>query len=236
MALNLSNLINIFAAPTEVFQNIKTSPKWFITFVVIAIVSIIYSYLMFPFMQIILEQTLQVQMDDQRVQQTLSAMKISQIIGLLLALVPLLIKWLFISLLLYYGAILLNAQQIKFKPVFSTVVHSEFILLLMGVINLLIVYINGVESINGPTDLNAIIGLDYFLTDRSSNLPLFTFLNSFNIFSIWYVSVLAIGIFIVAEISKLKSAILASSIWFIIVGIQVGFVMLSESFQGMMGR
>ncbi len=202
MAVVFSNIINIFAAPTEVFQNIKITPKWLITFIIIAIVSIVCGYLLLPFMQKILEQTLSAKMDEEQAQQALSTMKIFQILGLLLAVVPLLIKWLFVASLMYFGAILFNAQQINYKSVFSVVVLSELILLLMGIINLLVLYIKGAESVNTITDLNTIIGLDYFLADRSHNIPLYTVLSSFNIFSVWYAAVLTIGISIVAGISK----------------------------------
>jgi hypothetical protein len=236
MAIALSNIINIFATPTEVFQNIKTTPKWLIAFLFIAVVSIIFGLLLLPFMQKIMEQTLLAKMSDEQVQQTLSTMTGFRTLGLLLAAVPLLIKLLLYSLFLYLSAIIFDAQEINFKNIYAVVVHSELILLLMGVFNVLILLIKGVDAVNNITDLNAIIGLDYFLADKSHSIPLFTFLNSFNVFSVWYVATLTIGISVVTGFSKQKSAILVSSIWLLGVGLQVALAMFSTNMQHMAGN
>ncbi|MBN1397902.1 MAG: YIP1 family protein [Bacteroidetes bacterium] len=235
MAAVVSDIINVFSSPRDVFMDLKANPKWLAAFMIISIVSIICGYFLFPFLQIVMDASLPANINDEQVEHAQSMMKGFRIIGLFLGLIPLIIKWLFISALLYYGAILLNSEQIGFKSVFSAVVYSEFILLMMSIFNLLILYIKGTDSINTAVDLNAIVGLDFFMTDKSTNLPLFTLLNNINLFSIWYVTVLAVGIYTIAGLSKAKSVILASSVWLVLLGIQVAFAVLSERFQGMMG-
>jgi len=236
MAVTLSSIINIFAVPTEVFHNIKASPKWLTAFCFITIISIIYGYFMLPFSQRIMIESFSSKMDTEQVQKAISISERFKYIGLLFVPLILLIKWLFLSLFLYFSAILLNAQEVNSKAVFTVVVHSELILLLMGVFNLLILYLKGVESINNITDLNAIIGLDYFLADRSHNIPLFTFLNNLNVFSLWYVATLAIGISVLTNFSKLKSVILVSSIWLLGIGMQVALAMFSANIQHISGQ
>ncbi len=56
---------------------------------------------------------------------------------------------------------------------------AEMILLLMGIINLLLLHLNGIDSINHITDLQAIVGLDFLLSDKTANLPFFTFSNCY---------------------------------------------------------
>jgi hypothetical protein len=175
-------------------------------------------------------------MDTEQVQKALSFSERFKYIGLLFVPVTLLFKWLLLALFLYYSAILLNAQGINFKTVFTVVVYSECIILLMGIINLLLLYVRGINSINNMTDLQVIVGLDYFIADKPHNIPLFTFLSNFNVFSIWYVATLAIGVSVVTNFSKLKSVILVSSIWLLGVGMQVALAMLSASMQGMSGQ
>ncbi len=235
MAIALSNIVNIFAIPNDVFQNIKTSPKWLIAFLFMFIVSATCGYFMEPFTQKVMEHTLSAKMSDEQVRQTLDVASRFHFLLLLFSAVPLFAKWLFISLFLYLGAILLNAEKTNFRNIYSAVVHSELILLLMLMLNVLILHVKGVESVNNITDLNAIIGLEYFLGDKIHNIPLYTFLNNFNVFSIWYLVILIIGISVICQIEKWKSAILVSSVLLLGVGVQVAFVSLSENMQHMMG-
>ena len=236
MVVALSSILNIFALPTEVFHNIKASPKWLSAFCIIAIISIICGYFILPFSQRIMIETLSSKMDTEQVQKAISLSERFKYIGLLFVPLILLIKWLFLTLFLYFSAILLNAQEINFKTVFTVVVYSECIVLLMGIINLFLLYVKGVDSINNMIDLQVIVGLDYFLTDKPHNIPFFTFLNSFNVFSVWYVATLAIGVSVVTSFSKLKSAILVSSIWLLGVGSQVALAMFSANMQHMTGQ
>jgi hypothetical protein len=234
MAVTLSNIINILAEPMEAFNKIVVSPKWISAFSLITIIVILCGFFMLPFSERIIIKTLLSRMDTEQAQQAMLVYERFQYVGILFSAVPLLIKWIFLSAFLYYGAILLNAQNIRYRSVFTIVVYSEFILLLMGIINLLLLYIRGVDSINSITDLQAIVGLDYFLNDKQYNIPFYTFLNNFNVFSIWYVVTLTIGISIATCFSKLKSAILVSTTWLLCVGFQVASTIYSANIQNMM--
>jgi hypothetical protein len=236
VVIALSNIVNIIATPTEVLQKIKTNPKWIPSFCFITIVSIICGYFILPFSQRIMIETLSSKLDTEQIQKAISISERFKYIGFLFVPFVLLFKWSFITLLLYFGGILLNAQEINFKTVFSIVVYSEYIVSFMGIINLLLLYIKGVDSINNVTDLQVIVGLDYFLTDKLHNIPFYTFLNSFNVFSMWYITTLTIGISIVTSFSKLKSAILVLSIWLFGVGVQVALAMVSANIQHISGQ
>jgi hypothetical protein len=140
-----------------------------------------------------------------------------------------LLRWSVLGALLYFSAIILGATELRFKQVYAALVFSEMILVLMGVINILLLYIKGIESIQNITDLQAIVGLDYFLSDKAADPPLFTFLNSVNIFNIWYVATLSIGLSVITGFSKLKSAVLVSAVWLLGVGFQVALAAISSN-------
>jgi hypothetical protein len=236
MAIALSNIVNVLAVPTEVFRNIKTAPKWLIAFLVICAVSLICGYYMLPFTQKIMEVTFTSKMSEEQIEQLVSTVTRYRMFLFLLVPIPLLIKWFFITLLLYLGAILFDAQENRFKTIYAVVVHTELILLLMGLINLLILHIKGLDTINNTTDLQGIIGLEYFLAEESQNVPLATLLNNFNIFSLWYIATLTIGMSVICRLKKWESAVLVSSVWFLCIGVQFAFSLLSENMQHMMGR
>lgn len=233
---NLVNPINIFIAPTKVFEDLKNRPNWFIPFILITLLTIGVGYFLLPFKQEIMFSTLSAQIGEVRAQETLSNANRFAFVGLLFAPVPLLIKWLLVAALLYYAAILFDAHNVTFKKIFSIVVHTEFILLLIGIINILILEIKGITSVNNLSDLQTIVGLEYFLKNKTNDIYLFTILSNFNIFTIWYVIVLAIGLSIVSQLEKWKSSIIVSFVWLFGVGFQIAIAFLSANIQKMMGK
>ncbi|MGC8596247.1 MAG: hypothetical protein ACP5MI_11680, partial [Candidatus Kryptoniota bacterium] len=118
--------------------------------------------------------------------------------------------------------ILLDAPpEFAYPKVFSVVAYSEMIVLLMSVVNLLALYAKGIGSVQQVTDLQAIVGLDFLIKDKMSNLPLFILLNSINVFTIWYLATLAIGVTVITGFRKIKSALIVTGVWLIGVAFQM---------------
>ena len=231
MVVAFLNILNVFATPTEVFVRVKENPKWLGAFAFITVVSMVVAVFAAPFAKEIALLALSQKLQADQAEQAVAMSQRFQYIGLAVAPLLLLLRWLVIAAVLYFVAILLSVEALKFKTVYAVVVYSEMILLLMGVINILLLYLKGIGSVHHITDLQAIIGLDILLTDRSANLPLFTLLNSINVFSIWYLGTLTIGISVITNLSKLKSAVLVTSGWLLGVGFQVAFAAISMSVQ-----
>ncbi len=223
MVVAVRNLLDILATPTEVFTRVKEKPDWFWAFACISVLSIAMAFFTLPLSKriamIALEGT--GTLDETQIQKAISLSERLQYIGLLAIPVLFLLRWTILASVLYFSAILLGAQELQFKKVFSVLVYAETILLLVAVINILLLHIKGVESILHPTDLQAIVGLDILMRDRRANLPLFTLLNSINVFSLWYVATLSIGVSVITNFSKLKSAVIVSSVWLLAIGFQV---------------
>lgn len=231
MTVAHSNILNVFATPTEVFLKVEQNPRWLGAFGFIAVVSIIVAVFTAPFAREITLLALSQKLQPDQATQAVAMSQRFQYIGMAVTPLLLLLRWLVIAAVFYFLAILLGTEALKFKTVYAVVVYSEMILLLMGVINILVLYLKGIGSVHHITDLQAILGLDILLTDRSANLPLFTLLNSINVFSIWYLGTLTIGISVITNFSKLKSAVLVTSGWLLGVGFQVAFAAISMSVQ-----
>ena len=170
MALTLKNLVNIFAAPMEVFEELRQKPKWIVAFLIISLLTIAIGFLSLPFTR-------------QPVLQAISR-----------------------------GGALEGVR-------------------LMAVVNLLLLHVKGAGSIHHITDLQAIIGLDFLMEDKTSDLATFTVLNAVHIFNIWYIVVLSIGLRVMSGLGNIKSAILVTSVWLLGVGFQVAMAVLSANMQ-----
>jgi len=236
MAIIDTSIMNVFDSPKETFYKIKESSDWFIEFIVWAVGTTIYGHLLSPFSQRLMMLSFNMQTSIPRTQQIMNMVIKYQRVALLFAFIPLFIKLILFTVVLYYLIILLNSHKVRLKTIFSIVIHSEFILLLMVIVNLFILYIKGINAVNNIFDLQAVVGLEYFIHDKTNNIPLYTFLSNFNVFTIWYIVVLTIGVSVVTELEKWKSAIIVSLVWLFGVGFQVAFASLSVNMQHMMGR
>ncbi len=229
MALTLKNLVTIFAAPTEVFEELKQKPRWAVAFLTISFFTIVIALLSLPLSRQIMLQAVSRGGAVEGAQ--LEQAQRFQYVGSILIPLTLLFKWLVSAALLYFMTILAGSGQIRFKEVYAAVVFAEMILLLMAVVNLLLLVAKGADSIRHITDLQGIIGMDFLMPDRTSNLPLFTLLNNINIFNIWYIAVLSIGISVMSGFSRVKSALLVTTMWLLGVGLQVAIAALTAAMQ-----
>jgi hypothetical protein len=227
--ISIVTLINILASPRESFVEIKVQPRWGFPFFFMSILAIGVAFLTAPFSRELLRVSLSAVLDEENLEQSLSMMEKSQYLVAFFVPGVLLLKWTAIATVLYLLSSIFGTQEQKFKECFVVVVYSEIILILMGVFSVLLLHLKGFDSLHHLTDLQPIIGLDVLMSDKASDLPLFTFLNSVNLFNIWYVAVLSIGFSIMTDFSKVKSALLVTTVWLLGVGLQVAFVVLSAN-------
>ena len=163
-------------------------------------------------------------------QQALAFSERFKYIGLMFVPIFLLIRWAFVSALLYFLCVLLEAPgELRYRGVFSVVVYSEMILLFMSIVNVLVLYAKGIGSVQHITDLQAVVGLDFLLKNKMSNLPLYTFLSSINVFTIWYLVTLTIGISVLTGYRKLKSALIVTGVWLLGVAFQLAMSAISSA-------
>ena len=233
MALTLKNLVTIFATPTEVFEELRQKPKWLVAFLVISFLTIAIALLSLPFTRQPMLQAISRggALEGARLEQALEQAERFQYLGSMFIAPTLLLRWLAIAALLYFAAILAGAERVRFKEVYAAAVFAEMILLLMAVVNLLLLHVKGADAIHHITDLQAIIGLDFLMADKTSDLPTFTIFNAVNIFNLWYVAVLSIALRVMSGLGNIKSAILVTSVWLLGVGFQVAMAALSANMQ-----
>ena len=222
MASALMNLIDVLAYPTDTFTQLNSRPRWLVPFVLFSAVYIIVGWFMLPFSMHLEYNMLLARLGPRTANQVLSISERVGDIDLIFKPALLLLKWTFFAAILYMLCILLDAApSLKFRIFFSVIAFSEAIPAFMTVVNILILYAKGIGSVQNMTDLQAIIGLDFLMKSKMSNLPLFIFLNSINVFTIWYVTTLAIGISVITGFRKIKSTLIVTGAWLLGVAFQM---------------
>lgn len=91
----------------------------------------------------------------------------------------------------------------------------------------MILKLKGVEAIESPYDLQPPIGLNLIFDTDSA--PLNTLLESVNLFEIWYVILLGLGISIIFDFSKKLAMGIAITYWIFSVGVQVGLAAIGAT-------
>lgn len=225
MLKDLLNLLNVLATPTDVFASLKERPRWVVAFVVITVVSIAIAWLMIPFSQQIALVALSGRLSAERLHQALAMAGRFRYIGFAAVPFTLLIKWAVVAAILFLLCYLLEApNELKYRKFFSVVAFSGVILLFMSIVNVLILYLKGVGAVQSvadlaPTDVYA--GLGFLVKANGKNLPLYSLLSNINVFAIWYIITLTVGVSVLTGYRKLKSAGIVTAVWFLGVVLQV---------------
>jgi len=217
--INITYTLDLLVAPEKIFRKIKSEPLWkkssITLIIVILIVETVYSYIEFG----AFKANTQNLMDKTKQLEYVEVYKIYFVISLVLIPIYYYLKWFAISGLLYFLMLLIN-KKILFKHVFSVLIHCWFIIALKKIFQVIIIYVIGTDTIIHPNDLEVIPNLGDLFT-LSDNGLLAGYLDNLDLFSVWYILLLTIGLSIVAESRKLIVLPLVSLIWILMVSCRV---------------
>jgi len=203
----IGRMIGVIFSPQLTFQNIARKPDWLVPFLLVIIVAGIMGYLMQP---LILQQNRQVQqekleergMSQEEIDQVLERSSFIKYIivpaGVVATAANLVITaliWLFI------GNIILSSET-DFKHVFSVSVYRSIIPVLGGLIKLPIIL--------SKESLNVHFSPAIMMSDELKDTFLYKLLASLDLFNIWMIVVLCIGL---AAVYKFK----VNKVWPVVV-------------------
>jgi hypothetical protein len=116
-------------------------------------------------------------------------------------------------------------HRASFKTLFSVNVHCGIVFLLGEVINFLLVRSNLLGDLSFALPNRFPMGIDVFLLGANDpNLYLLVVLQSTSVFVVWYLIVLAKGVRFVTGSSKVRSSIIVTALWCVVVGFALGIV------------
>ena len=215
---------DIIGEPSAAFRVLKRQPSWFTVSVIIALVAIGIAWAILPFSQQISHvRMLESGLDEAQIEQAGGMAEVWSWVGLLFTPFPLLIKWLAFAGLLYLGARFFGSTaELKFKPMFAVVVHTELILVLSNLINAaLLLCFKEISDVQDSIDLQMIPGLHLLFGDHPLGVLKLTLLSQITPFSIWYLIVLSVGVAIVADLKTRKVQWLVVLVWLAGIGVQI---------------
>lgn len=221
-------LYNILFRPTIFFSRLNNYPRWVYPYILICATTIVVALLNLPFSQHVIVATLKKTMNYDSAVFSAENTKNLRLIGIYLVPIERGVRWVVYALAVYCCTLLINSRETTFKKTFGVVVSAETVFAIMSVLNTLILHYKGLSSITDAIDLNVIVGLDVFLIDKYSNKLLYTLLSNINIFSVWHIVLMSIGISITASIKKIDAYIIISSFWVFNTCVEIFMVALTQ--------
>lgn len=227
IAEQFNRITGTVISSTKTFTKINSKPTWLIAYLTIGTGAILIGSLISPFIIQAQIVSMPSDMSLQQIENALKFMKRFQIIGIALSPLLLILKFLIISVVLWL--IVQFFTEVDFKRIFSVVVHCGIITFLGSILSFIILKLRGFQSIKSAVDIQVSLGLDIFLRNSDINLPFKAFLSNINVFSIWWIVLISLGISIAAKISRTKAIVIAIFFWLLSTAIQIGIASLIGS-------
>ena len=219
------NLYDLIVRPSATFTRLKSRPRWVLAFVLFVFIGIGLLWTIAPF-------TVQLINNNQvakRVTHGDQSIKVATFESYLARGGFVLILWsIFLSFLLLFAARVFKVNRtLKFKHIYSGVVHFSLITTIVYFINAgILPLFRRVEDMQEAVDLKIIPGL-HLLAGPIDGPHLLTFLSHINPLNAWYVFVIIIAVSVMAEVNKIKACCVALIIFLLRVGAEIAFLATS---------
>jgi len=213
----LKNILNLFLAPTKTFASLAVKPRWLIPFILCVIVSFTYEATTNQFRMADIKEKLRTDPsisaeELQRRTDNIDAQAIHgfqiKALGIGVAILTTIQAFLLFGLtLIIWLALQLSFPKPKFISLLSLVSFTFLISLPEAVLKIPLIHLKETAKIY--------FSAAAFLPSAWEGSILFRFLDGLNIFSIWMVILLMIGIPLISEISRKRAIITISYLWLI---------------------
>ncbi|HXI13262.1 MAG TPA: Yip1 family protein [Thermoanaerobaculia bacterium] len=225
---SFQRLVGVLFSPIETFRDIARRPDWIIPIIVITLTTLASYMVVAPHLD--LESTFREQMeargvtDQQLIDKQLEMMKkVTRFNAPITAIViPL--------MMLAMAGVLLLAFKLMgyggtFKQFFSVSSYSFVPQILKGIVTSIIVASRGM--LTQPELVTLIKSNLGFLVELKTSPAAFAFLSSFDVFNIWMVVLLIIGLSFAAKVTMRQSTVMVLILWSLMILIKVGIAALT---------
>ncbi|MDZ7261257.1 MAG: YIP1 family protein [candidate division KSB1 bacterium] len=213
-------IVGVFSSPRQTFESVNRKPDWVVPLVIVLLVSLVISILVTP---IAMQEGLEMQremmkergMSDEQIDNALAiGQKVGKITGPIMAVIVILVVLLIVAAVLMFGGNVILGGTTNFKKVFSVICYSSLIGSLGGLIKLPLML--------SKQSVKVSFSLATFLSEDASKTFLYKLLSKIELFTIWELAVLSIGLAVIYKFTTKKAATLVVSLWIIWVVISVG--------------
>ncbi len=217
-----SRIIGVLMSPSRTFADIVRKPDWIVPALLLLAVSYVTVFVIssrVDFASVYREALEAQHMPPEQQEQ---ALRVATAIGKsFLFLGPLLgIGGIVIAAALLFLGLRLVGGQLTFLQAFAVTMYGWMPHVIGGILAIVVAL---TRKTIGMEELQTLVHSNpAFLTHMKTNPMLFNFLSSIDIFSIWTMVLLIIGLSIAAKVSKVKTAAVVIALWLVFVLFKVG--------------
>ncbi len=212
----LSRIMNVFVNPQKLFVYLKHKPDFWAPLVLTILISMISGYYIGP---IAIDEQIQRIENNTRIPEEARMKMIDNLEAsktgtrrLIAVFVPPLISvplfFLIIAFIFWAMGNFVFARQVRFGQMFAAVTYANLVPLLLGTV-IKLPLIMATHSINVQTSLAL------FLSPEQQGTFLYSLLSSFDVFNLWYLAVLGIGVSVFYEVTRRRAFTLVFGLWFV---------------------
>jgi hypothetical protein len=209
-----SKVINTFFEPRKLFQSLKIKPAWLVPFIIVAILVMASSWFTFP---LIMKDVVTNIQENERFTEEQKEMIIERIAGaehppayqLVLAPVGVLVYLFLISGVLFLVFNVLLGGDSSFKRVLSVFSYSSLIAIPQAIVKLPLTFAK--QTANIQTSLAILLSPD------AKESFLYKVLGGFDIFTLWQVILIALGLAVMYKYTMKKSFSVVLILWILLI-------------------
>lgn len=223
-----SKVFNIFFEPKKVFESLKIKPAWLIPFIIVAVIGIGFFYYTYPY--IMQQQVERIKDNDkipeeqkQRIIETMTERDRPPAWQLGIAPIGTFVVFVLVAAVLFFVFNVLLGGDSVFRKVLAVYAYSSLIAIPEMVVKFPLIMMK--------KDLNVQTSLALILSADSKDTFLYSALSSFDVFTLWQVILVSIGMGVMYRYSTKKAFTPIFVLWIIYVLAKSG---LSSLFGGLL--
>ncbi len=221
LASEFETFVSVLAAPSEVFGSLREKPHWRVPLTVNLLLYMIAAILMIEaYRHMFMNISNEIFGETTAPTMVRMFMRVPLLFVLTSEGFAIPLRWFVFSMILFASNVR-SVKSISFRDVFLCVLFAEVILSLMRLVNVLLLYVVGLETISTHTDLFVIPGVQLILTETREDYSLFALASSYNIFSVWYIVTLGLGFAFMFGVSRLRALFWSFACWNTWIGLTI---------------
>lgn len=205
-----SKVVSIFFEPRKVFESLKIKPTWLVPVIIVAVLGMGFFYYTFPY--IMNEQVQNIRDNDripeehkERIIERIKEAEHPPIWQLAIAPAGTLISLVIVAAVLFFIFNVLMGGDSGFRRVFSVYCYSSLIAIPAMIVKFPLVMMKG--NINVQTSLGLLLSAD------AKGSFLYRVFSSFDIFTLWQLILVSIGLGVMYKFSTKKAFITVAILW-----------------------
>jgi hypothetical protein len=203
----------LFFSPSKLYADIGQRSSWWQPWVWVSVFGMIGVYIAHPITVAVIKLNPR-NLDPEQLQQTLDALEKFAAVGYLLAPISSLFQALIVAAI-GYVVLTIIVEGVDFKRYFTLYLYSNIVVTIGSLLSSFLVRQRGADGIQRTEDAVVSFGLDFLVPE--GNKALTTLASSINVFTIWSLVIIALGVMHIFGATRNQGIVAAIPVWLVYV-------------------